>query len=673
MLIDSQQNPSTQSGFATILMVLLIGLAVTASAVGTAYYINTSQKGLVSSHALTNVESGAWAGVETFRKYLNNLNPQDIQDLNGQSLILKISDDREMKVNNISIEKIGTDNQKYYVTTNIQNISEKAKAASTLKIVYEISFDTDSSTATPGSEKVVVFPNAMNFYGDLIADGGIEFSDSVKNAVVSVDGKFSTSSGLKGVRELKTTDDVSISGGGAEGLENIYSNGDVELTASGSYSLVSAKGKVKTTGGVSIKDIYADGNVDIKSGGIFNSIDTKKSIKVEAGPTITKAVAEKKIDVKNGTIHHAFANSDIDYDLWNTIKTAESGGTFKCVSEYWSNYEKISAVDFKSCPSNKGNLVTLPKGAKVASPTGALVEVTIDKKPMVNALAYEESANYVFSVDNRDRIKVYVRQVKGIAEDSYYLGKTKVNYSQSWGYLCKTVDNEGYCTSKVVGNFAKNYSWINQIITYKNNEWLLRDTQNSELSIASGVLFFKGKVNLSMGKYANTIIATDDIDYGGSITLKAPNHAGAQQTCGSQYFPMPTNLCTPDRKLSLPTIGNIALLSGSCKNATSMDKCSKNYDGGDIRLGAQATVEGSIIAGNKLESSGRTVIKGPILAAAMSKSHGGNDSKLGGSTSIDFNGVDDDSTVITLPSGEDEEDSSASTTQRVKVKWAKYV
>ena len=64
MSVINKKPPNTQSGFATVLVVLLVGLAVAASALGTAYYINTSQRTLVSSHALTNAQSGAWSGVE---------------------------------------------------------------------------------------------------------------------------------------------------------------------------------------------------------------------------------------------------------------------------------------------------------------------------------------------------------------------------------------------------------------------------------------------------------------------------------------------------------------------------------------------------------------------------------------------------------------------------------
>nr|WP_181718019.1 hypothetical protein [Psychrobacter sp.]QJS05952.1 hypothetical protein [Psychrobacter sp.] len=672
MTIENKQITNAQQGFATVLIVLLVGLAVAVSALGTAYYINMSQKSLISSHALTNAQSGAWTGVEILRKYLEVLGEDGISSLNGKDLELNVKDGRKLIVNSItSIEKTANPKQ-YRVTANIQNISDKSEASSTIQAVYEVAFNSSSSsTGSPGS--TITFPSAMNFYGDLDANGGINFSSAGDLAVVNVAGDFKTGSGLTGIKELRVIGDVDISGGGAKGLENIYSNGDVTLKASGNYSLVSAKGSVTTTGSVAVNDIYADGDVEIKSDGNFNSIDTKGSITVNGG-TITKATAGNKI-ISKGVILNALANSDITYSLNNRLDTAKSGGTFTCKNPNdLKGYTKISAVNFASCPtSSSGNLVTLAAGTKVASPTGALVTVSMTQKPLINALDYEQTANYIFSVDDKNKIMVYVRNVDGITEGIYRLGKTKVSSDPSWGYLCKQVDANNFCTSDIVGNFGRKVDNGPEIITYSDGDWKLHDTQHTSSSIASGVLLFKGgTVKLDAGNYANTIISTGDIKYGGSITLKAPNYAGASIVCNSAYFPMPTNLCNSTSTLSSASIGNIALISGSCTDASSLEKCSASYVGGNIKLTGQATIEGSIIAGNALDTGGQTIIKGSILAAALGRDSG---SKLSGSTTIDFNGTTDNDTTITLPGSEGVggEAENPTITQTVKMKWARYI
>lgn len=311
MSVINKKPPNTQSGFATVLVVLLVGLAVAASALGTAYYINTSQRTLVSSHALTNAQSGAWSGVEIFRKYLLSREETDLTKLNGQNLVLNVQGGKELKINNITSTQTSTAPNIYRVTAKVQNISDNSAASSTIQVVYEISFTNDNPNNNGNSGNVTTFPSAMNFYGDLDANGGITISNAGDRAVVNVAGSFSTGSGLTGIKELKVMGDVNISGGGITGLENIYSNGNVTLDASGTANLVSAKGQVKTSGGVSAKNIYADGDVIYDSSGNSNSIDSKGSITVSRNATVNQATAGVNILLSNGTINNLLANANI--------------------------------------------------------------------------------------------------------------------------------------------------------------------------------------------------------------------------------------------------------------------------------------------------------------------------------------------------------------------------
>lgn len=679
MSVINKKPPNTQSGFATVLVVLLVGLAVAASALGTAYYINTSQRTLVSSHALTNAQSGAWSGVEIFRKYLLSREETDLTKLNGQNLVLNVQGGKELKINNITSSQTSTEPNIYRVTAKVQNISDNSAASSTIQVVYEISFNDDTEdNGGSNSGSVSTFPSAMNFYGNLDANGGITISNAGDRAIVNVAGDFSTGSGLTGIKELKVMGDVNISGGGITGLENIYSNGNVTLNASGSVNLVSAKGTVTTTGGVTASTIYADGDVTYNGSGASKSIDTKGSITVNGGATVNQATAGVNILLGNGTINNSLANANFINKTSNKILSAKSGGTFTCVSTNWSEFNSLAAVKFANCPTNT-KMTTLAAGTQVAFPTGALATVSMTQKPIINALSYESQANYVFSVNAQNQIMVYVRSVNGVTEGSYHLAKTKITITKgkktetadSWGYLCKTVDSNNFCTSDVVANFANQKTYVNEIITYLNGVWTINDNQQSVNSFAGGILFFKGSINLSQGKYVNTFISTGNIAYGGSITLSAPNFADASQTCGSTYYPMPTNLCSSTTALSYASIGNTALLAGSCTDSSTSDTCSSTYVGGDISFGQSATVYGNIIAGNKITTSGNTNVKGSMLAAALGQNTG---SSFGNGTTIDMNGLGEEKTTITVPSNEaDDDDQSESTTERVKIKWARYI
>lgn len=582
---------------------------------------------------------------------------------------MNVQGGKELKINNITSSQTSTEPNIYRVTAKVQNISDNSAASSTIQVVYEISFndDTEDDDSSSGSEST--FPSAMNFYGNLDANGGIKISNAGDRAVVNVAGNFSTGTGLTGVKELKVIGDVNISGGGITGLENIYSNGNVTLNASGSANLVSAKGQVKTSGSVSAKNIYADGDVIYDSSGNSNSIDSKGSITVSRNATVNQATAGVNILLSNGTINNLLANANIINKTEKKVLSAKSGGTFTCAKTNWSDFTSIAAVKFENCPTNT-KMTTLAAGTQVAFPTGALATVSMTQKPIINASSYESQANYIFSVNAQNQIMVYVRSVNGVTEGSYHLAKKKIDSNQAWGYLCKTVDSNNFCTSDVVANFGSQKTYVNEIITYSNGIWTLNDNQQNMNSLAGGILFFKGSVNLSQGKYVNTFISTGNIEYGTSITLSAPNYADASQTCGSTYYPTPSNLCSSKTTLTLASLANIALLAGSCTDASTIEKCSASYNGGDIVLKSSATILGNIIAGNKITTSGNTNVKGSMLAAALGQNSG---STFGGGTTIDMNGLGEDKTTITVPSNEEDDNQSESTTERVKIKWARYI
>ncbi|MCJ8159970.1 hypothetical protein [Acinetobacter zhairhuonensis] len=664
--------PTSQRGFATILIVLLIGLAIGGSALGTAYYLNTSQKSLVSSHALTNAQSGAWTGVEIFRKYLNGLDADGLHALNGQNLTLNIQDGRTLTVNSIVSTKTSTSPGKYEVTATIQNMSDRSEASATIQIVYEVALDASSTPDDNNSIGTSSFPAAMNFYGDLDARGGIKLSNGDNaRAVINVAGNF-TANSIKGIKTLNVIGNVNISGAGIEGLENIYTNGNVNLSGSGSVNLISAKGTVTTNGSWSEGNIYADQDVTISSSGAVNSIDTKASIFAGGNAAIGTAIAGKTINITNASIQKALANEKINHSNWKNLAYATSGDVLTCVQEHWYDFTLLKAASFANCPNVPEKMQKIAAGTQVASPQGALVTVTMSSKPMVNALDYEQQANYTFSVNSNNQILVYVRNVNSVPEGEYRIGMQKIQNQKSWGYLCKTVDSNNFCTSNIVANLGRRVDNGPEIIKYENGKWVLKDTQSQVASLAPGVLFFKGSIDISHGYYVNTIISTGSINYGnGNIELIAPNYAGAQATCNSSTFNIPSNLCSSSTSLIPASIGNIGLLAGSCTNSTTLALCESSYVGGDITFNGSAEVEGNIIAGNKIITGGSTSIKGSILASAHGVSKG---SSLGGSTDIDFNGTTSDNTTIILPGGDDEEESEdTSLSDRAKIKWARYL
>ncbi|KAA8733285.1 hypothetical protein F4V57_08650 [Acinetobacter qingfengensis] len=638
MIHSNTKNLHGQQGFATILVVLLVGLALAASMLGTAYYVRSSQNSLVADHALTNVQSGAWTGIEATRQYLETLDKDKLTSLATKTLTLTIpnattgslSTSGEISAYIDAVTAPTGTETAYQVTATLTNKSNASKAASKVQVIYLVTFGSSSSGTDTTDNGTNSGTSVANIYSDFDASGGITITQNgASTAVINVDGNFTTGGvSLTGIKTLNVTGNVTLTS--ATQIPYVYTNGYILLQGGAAITEVgSAKKYITDTSGGTNGSLYADGIITL-SNGKTSSADTLSNIIISSWPTLTTGIAK---------------------------------GTITCPSQWWTNYTSLKATGFSSCPS------ALTASSSVSA-TGALVTVSISSKPIVNALTYEDSANYIFSVDSSNNIKVTVQNVSGITKGTYYLA---TNSSDSYNgsskvYLCAS----GTSCSNPVGRVASPY-WSYNPITYSSGTWSLSDTQYANPAIAPGVILFKGNVSMTLGThYVNTILATGNITYGGSIVIYAPNYAGATAVCNTSYG-MPTNLCSSKTALIPASIGNIALLAGSCADSTSVDTCSANYIGGNITLGASAKVYGNIIAGNLFNTSGSTTIVGGIAAVALGNSSGG--SKVGGSTNIDLTSVSDhtDFTPGTPDSGESENTSDNTASTTATIKWARYL
>jgi hypothetical protein len=662
MTIENKCTPYSQGGFATVLVVLLVGLAVAASALGTAYYINTSQKSLVSSHALTNAQSGAWTGVEVFRKYLNSLDVAGIASLHDQNLTLKVQGGRELKVNNISSIETSNNPKQYRVTANIQNISEKSEASSTIQIIYEVLLDSNASSENSNSGGTTTLKGAMNFYGGLTATGSIDLSNAGQKAIINVEGNVNqTSSGggvtLIGVKRLNSTGSVEL--GSSTKVEEVYSNKYIIISGSAAITkTASALQYIKMNSSSSQGDFYAGNSNKLKSN------DIKKEdvyVNIDNSGRVNSINTLNNINIINGG---------------SNLGTAIAAGNIKCPGTWWTNYTLMRALSFdSSCSTSKRSELN------GITPLNAIevTEISTSTKPIVNALSsqYKASVEYIFYYDSKDKIeKVDVRDSFSNTTPTY----TTYQLDKKNGFLCKTLNASKQCPTPVIKLAPKLKSQGTDFIQYDQTKKLWTVTESSPNwsegasvtpSLVPSVVLFNGNLNLSLGRFTNTFLATGDITYGGSITLYAPNYAGDAKVCQlDSVYKVQSNLCSSGKLTNLP-VANIALLAGSCTDDSSVMTCQGSYNGGTITIGQSAKVYGNIIAGNILNTGGSTTIYGSVLAAALGNA--GSGSNLQGSTKIDFNGISDEQTTITLPNNDANKSEDEVATEKVKIKWARYL
>ena len=72
-MLRSTRPLAPQRGIATVLILLLVGLSLSAAVFGTAHYIRSHQQQDVAAHAQTQAQMKAWTGAELVRQYLQQL------------------------------------------------------------------------------------------------------------------------------------------------------------------------------------------------------------------------------------------------------------------------------------------------------------------------------------------------------------------------------------------------------------------------------------------------------------------------------------------------------------------------------------------------------------------------------------------------------------------------
>ena len=252
MINKFQSSLSSQKGIATILTVMLVGIVLSVTILGTAYYIRAKQHAEVANHAVTNAQSGAWIGVELLRKYFESLNKNQIDSLQIGNAAIGLSG-ITASIDSITPPTNSTD--PYQIIATIKNVSATSKAASSIRVLYNIVPSTSSSGGSGGGTGTT---SAMDIYSDLDLSGGIKFSKNGTEKVgINVYGNFSTGGvGLTGIDTLSTTGNVTVTSSAY--IKNIYTNGNVTLEGSARADLISAKGWIYTKSGGTQGDLYAD-------------------------------------------------------------------------------------------------------------------------------------------------------------------------------------------------------------------------------------------------------------------------------------------------------------------------------------------------------------------------------------------------------------------------------
>lgn len=226
--------PRRQRGVATLLIVLMVGLAVSAAVATSVYALRGTQSTELTTHAATSAQANAWRGVEALREYLLQVDPTTMAGWVGQTN-QTVNGLGTLGVNQATLATVvATGAGHYQVTANVTGQAGVGNAftTSTVQVVYNVT----PGSLTPGSPGVVhSLPSApMVFNGDLTITGGGPSGVVDPNQVynykdIAVAGNLSISGASQATISGCTKGNATISGGGIIGNGHIYADGGITL------------------------------------------------------------------------------------------------------------------------------------------------------------------------------------------------------------------------------------------------------------------------------------------------------------------------------------------------------------------------------------------------------------------------------------------------------------
>ena len=222
----------SQQGIATVLIVLLVGVALSASTLGVIYSVKSTQSKQITSHASTNAQSAAWALAEATRVYLSELSPAALSALEasvetagaaGYPIVLSNlpASLAHLAKSEIVVKSVHTPDDKPRFEITVNAIDTLSKSTASLNVVYEVMLGS--------APRECRGPGGSQFTG--ILDGhDLDIRMSGDGNEISVDGSYLNSNNqhtFTGIRQFSATGDILLNGTATGDLEILRANGTI--------------------------------------------------------------------------------------------------------------------------------------------------------------------------------------------------------------------------------------------------------------------------------------------------------------------------------------------------------------------------------------------------------------------------------------------------------------
>lgn len=658
--LNHSDFPKQERGIATILVVVLVGVALTATAMGVMHTLRSTQEKQVAVHAVTHAQNGLWTGVEAMRMYLAGLTTAEIDLLHGKAEIsLSFPSNTglgSLTAKNIVVSGSGSTRN---VNATLVNSHGDAKASSAVEVTYEM------REATVASYRLTA---PLNFNDDVKFTSRLVFDNPMS---INVKGNVELTGDVTNLNGINATGLVNITSGADVGL--IHANGDVNLTGlNATATEVKARGNVTVTGTAGAPLISANGNVT------HNASTNTTSMRSRANVTVGNSSGNHSLIIAGGGVTVNSSYGGTVSDLWSVNTIAHNSATAQLTNVYgqagldclatWNNFTTIAI----NGSFGAGCVPVSGAGKTVTQPAAVIVNVMNPVPPFempslaVDVYPFREEANYIVSYE-AGKIKVEVKNVNGLTNGTYYVGNGRG--------ICAAVDASNNCTG-TISKYMCLGSWDGgSCLSYAYNSFTVADDVNGTIvtqalpsgthnskgtftleggGIAPGIWWIDGNVILSTGYNNGTLMATGNIatsnhyrgaavNYGGepivyssSVRNPAERTTPYQEVCQAigtgmkaemshlvstyksrfenQY---PTNLCDKTTGIYTPhRLGNIALAAGGTRTVP-LGGDGATYSGGDISIKANSNVFGIVLAGGYFVARNNVAVMGYVSAAVL--------------------------------------------------------
>lgn len=428
-----------QQGFATILLVVLLGVTVTVGLAGVHSGLKAKTDAGVAAHAQTNAQMMTWAGVGAFRQYIEKIGSTDVANviaLNNTTKVLKNIDGQSIQASNITLQGCAATSGYCNLRADIQATDSRSKASATLQALYTLTIH--NGVVVPATQRVA----NINLAGAAI--GGLKLESEVANTKLNINSK-----GDLTINPVLTP--FEMSSNISEATFNV--DGDVFINCLSGCKTpeinINATGKVTLLNGGSYNDIHANGDVKIGTGGILKvkagDVTTQGEVRVEMFSEVNNILAQKVVLLSGADVK---GNIKTNGDLIMPLGTKVRGSVLALD-------DVIVSASYIGGDVAANGKIGLDTGGQVGGNAQAVKEVTMFgfssiKKNVTSNKHLWMSAS---EITGNAKVKNYIHMDTGskIKGSAYAQGNTKTGSPSTPIFMTtSTIEGNAYSTSNIV-------------------------------------------------------------------------------------------------------------------------------------------------------------------------------------------------------------------------------